>query len=434
MSKEMNGQMNENGNTESTPMTLVQVRQQLKGVKGKRYWQSVDELAGTPEFQAAVEREFPSSAQEWVDPVSRRGFMKLMGASMALAGLAGCAKQPDEPIYAYVKAPEDLILGKPNYFATAHPFVTGAVPLLVKSDQFRPIKVDGNPEHPYNQGSSDPFTQGTLLDLYDPDRSQHVLYRGENREWAEFAEALRIKVASTKDGTGIYFLSATITSSTLARQWRAVQTAYPKAKLVQYDPAIAGTSLATGLSVQYNLADADVIVSLDADFLSGASYPGFHKLVRDYADRRKSPEKLNRLYAIESTPTTTGLKAEHRLGLRASEIPAFAAELAKAVGVADAAAPSYSWTDEQKKFITALANDLKAHSGKSALIPGLYQDPWVALLAQAINNALGNVGKTVITAAQPVNPLPSNQIADFQESGLAGHSQLQSHLLRARRF
>ena len=97
-----------------------------------------------------------------------------MGASMALAGLAGCTKQPDEPIYPYVKAPEDLVLGKPMYFATAHPFVTGAVPLLVKSDEFRPIKVDGNPEHPYNHGSSDPFTQGTLLDLYDPDRSQHV--------------------------------------------------------------------------------------------------------------------------------------------------------------------------------------------------------------------------------------------------------------------
>ncbi len=172
--------------------------------------------------------------------------MKLMGASMALAGLAGCTKQPDEPIYPYVKAPEDLILGKPMYFATAHPFVTGAVPLLVKSDQFRPIKIDGNPEHPYNQGSSDPFTQGTLLDLYDPDRSQHVLYRGENREWAEFAEELRIKVAGTKDGTGIYFLSSTITSPTLARQWKAVQAAYPKATLVQYDPAIAGTALASG--------------------------------------------------------------------------------------------------------------------------------------------------------------------------------------------
>ena len=396
------------------PMTLVQVRQQLQGVKGKRYWQSVDELADTAEFQAAVEREFPSSAQEWVDPVSRRGFMKLMGASMALAGLAGCTKQPDEPIYPYVKAPEDLILGKPNYFATAHPFVTGAVPLLVKSDQFRPIKVDGNPEHPYNQGSSDPFTQGTLLDLYDPDRSQHVTYRGENREWAEFVQELRLKVAGSKDGTGIYFLSSTITSPTLARQWKAVQVAYPKAKLVQYDPAIAGTSLANGLNVQYALTDADVIVSLDADFLSGAGFPGFHKLLGDFAKRRKSPETLNRLYAVESTPTTTGLKAEHRLGLRASEIPAFTAELAKAVGVAGVASPSYAWTDEQARFLAALARDLKAHAGKCVVIPGLYQDQSVAGLALAINNALGNIGKTVITSTDSVTPLLSDQIADLK--------------------
>ncbi len=173
---------------------------------------------------------------------------------MALAGLAGCTKQPDEPIYPYVKAPEDLVLGKPMYFATAHPFTTGAVPLLVKSDEFRPIKIDGNPEHAYNQGGSDPYSQGTLLDLYDPDRSQHVTYRGEGREWAEFAEALRDKVASSKDGTGIYFLSATITSPTLARQWKEVQKAYPKAKLVQYDPALAGTFLASGVNVQYDLS------------------------------------------------------------------------------------------------------------------------------------------------------------------------------------
>ena len=414
MSNHENGPMSEKSKKQSTPMTLVQVREQLKGVKGKRYWKSVDELADTAEFQAAVEREFPHAAQEWVDPVSRRGFMKLMGASLALAGLAGCTKQPDEPIYPYVKAPEDLILGKPMYFATAHPFVTGAVPLLVKSDQFRPIKIDGNPEHPYNQGSSDPFTQGTLLDLYDPDRSQHVTYRGENREWAEFAQELRLKVAGTKDGTGIYFLSSTITSPTLARQWKAVQAAYPKATLVQYDPAIAGTSVANGTSVQYSLADADVIVSLDADFLSGASYPGFHKLVGDYAARRKDPEKLNRLYAIESTPTTTGLKAEHRLGLRASEIPAFAAELAKAVGANGAEGTGYNWTDEQKKFLAALAKDLKAHAGKSAVIPGLYQDPSVEVLALAINTALGNVSKTVLVPHEPAIPLPSDQIADFK--------------------
>ncbi len=396
------------------PVTLVQIRQALKGVKGKRFWRSLDELADTPEFQAAVEREFPSAAPEWVDPVSRRGFLKLMGASMALAGLAGCTKQPEELIYPYIKQPEDLVLGKPMYFATAHPFTTGGIPLLVKSDEFRPIKIDGNPEHAYNQGSSDPYTQGTLLDLYDPDRSKHVLYRGEDREWAEFAEALRLKAAASKDGAGIYFLSATITSPTLARQWQAVQKAYPKARLVQYDPALAGTAASKGLNVQYALSDADVIVSLDADFLSGASFPGFHQLVREYAKRRKDPTHLNRLYAVESTPTTTGLKAEHRLGLRASEIPAFAAELAKAVGVAGVNPPAYAWTPEQQKFLAALARDLKANAGKSVVIPGLYQDQSVAELALAINNALGNVGKTAFVAPDPFNPLPSDQLADFK--------------------
>ncbi len=359
------------GTITPAPLTLEQVREKLKNVRGKKYWRSVDELADTPEFQAAVEKEFPSSPHAWGDEVSRRGFLKFMGASAALAGLAGCTKQPDEPIYPYVKAPEDLVLGKPNYFASAFPFVTGAVPLLVKTDQYRPIKIDGNPEHPYNQGSSDPFTQAALLDLYDPDRSQHVKYRGEDREWAEFAIEFRNKVISTKDGTGIYFLSDTITSPTLARQWREVQAKYPKATLVQFDPAIAGTALANGLNVQYDLTEADVIVSLDADFLSGAGFPGFHKLVRQYAERRKEPKKLNRLYAIESTPTTTGLKAEHRLGLRASEIPTFAAELAKAVGVAGVEAPAYAWTDEQKKFLAALAKDLQVHASKGVVIGGL---------------------------------------------------------------
>jgi molybdopterin-containing oxidoreductase family iron-sulfur binding subunit len=411
-------------------MTLEQVREKLKNVRGKkystpqtetslrgpRYWRSVDELANTPEFQAAVEREFPGSPHAWGDEVSRRGFLKFMGASAALAGLAGCTKQPDEPIYPYIKQPEDLILGKPNYFATAFPFVTGAVPLLVKSDQYRPIKIDGNPEHPYNQGSSDVFTQATLLDLYDPDRSQHVTYRGENCEWAEFAVEFRNKVISTKDGTGIYFLSETITSPTLARQWREVQAKFPKAKLVQYDPAIAGTALERGMGIRYALAnpamlsEADVIVSLDADFLSGAGFPGFHSLVREYAKRRKDPAKLNRLYAIESTPTTTGLKAEHRLGLRACEIPAFAAELAKAVGAAGVEPPAYAWTDEQKKFLTALAKDLKAHVGRSVVIPGLYQDTSVRAMASAINTVIGAYGKLALLSGDPNGPAIGSQL------------------------
>ena len=396
-------------------LTLEQVREKLKGTTGKKLWRSIDELQNTPEFQDAVEREFPAATQEWVDPVSRRGFLKVMGASLALAGLAGCTKQPDEPIYPYVKAPEDLILGKPMYFATANPLPTGAVPVLVKSDQFRPIKVDGNPDHPYNHGSSDVFSQGSILDLYDPDRSQHVTFKDENREWPDFAEAFRDKATSTKDGTGIYVLSSTVTSPTLARQWKAVQAAFPKATLIQYDPALAGTFLTKGYNVQYDLTGADVIVSLDADFLSSASYPGFHKLVGDYAKRRKDPAGgMNRLYSIESTPTTTGMKAEHRIGLRASEVPAFAAALAAQLGASGASAPQYSWTAEQQNFLTVLVKDLKASGGKSAVIPGLYQHESVAALALAINQALGNVGKTVTVSSEPAIPIPSDQIADLK--------------------
>ncbi|MFC5864300.1 TAT-variant-translocated molybdopterin oxidoreductase [Acidicapsa dinghuensis] len=400
-------------------LTLAEVRERLKGVKGKKYWRSIDELAGTPEFEAAVAKEFPDQASEWIDPVSRRGFMKLMGASMALAGLAGCTKQPEEPIYPYVKAPEDLILGKPNYFATAMPFPTGGVPLLVKSDAYRPIKVDGNPDHSYNQGSSDVFSQGSLMDMYDPDRSQRATVRGNVADWADFYEAYREKLLASKGngGEGLYFLTSAITSPTLERQWSEAQKAYPKAKLVQYEPALAGTAFAKGFNPQYSLDKADVIVSIDADFLSGAAYPGFHKLVRDYAKRRKLADgdrTMNRLYAIESTPTTTGMKAEHRLVLRASEIPAFAADLAAAVGGNGASPSGYSWTEEQTKFLNALAKDLKASGGKSVVIPGLYQDPSVSFFAQGINVALGNVGKTVAYGTVAGQASPSDQVADLK--------------------
>src|SRR5580692_10116042 len=162
-------------------LTLAEVRAKLDGKTGKRFWKSLDELAETPEFHEMLATEFPRQAMqgEWVDAVSRRGFLKVMGASFALAGLAGCIKQPDEPIFPYVKQPEDLVLGKPMYFATAHPFPTGAIPVLVKSDAFRPIKLEGNPEHPIVKGKSDAFTQASLLDLYDPDRSKEVKLRGE---------------------------------------------------------------------------------------------------------------------------------------------------------------------------------------------------------------------------------------------------------------
>ena len=201
-------------------LTLAEVQAKLEGKTGRRFWKDLDALAETDSFQELMAEEFPRQAGngEWVDPVSRRGFLKVMGASFALAGLAGCTKQPDEPIYPYIKQPEDLVLGKSMYFATAHPFPTGAIPVLVKSDAFRPIKLEGNPEHPVSKGKSDAITQATLLGLYDPDRSQHVMYRGETSSWGKFQQDFAAAAKGSNGGEGIYFLSETITSPTLASQ------------------------------------------------------------------------------------------------------------------------------------------------------------------------------------------------------------------------
>ena len=407
-------------------LTLDEVRAKLQGTRGKKFWRSAEELADTPAFAELLEKEFPSGASEWVDPVSRRGFLKLAGASLALAGLAGCTKQPDEPIYPYVKAPEDLVLGRPMYFATAHPFPTGAVPLVVKSDAFRPIKLDGNPEHPVTRGGSDPFTQATLLGLYDPDRAQHIVYRGATRSWAEFLTAFQTMLAikQANGGQGLYFLSATVTSPTLAAQWKKAQAEYPQAKFLQWEPvnrdsARIASRAAFGdfYDTQYKLDQADVILSLDADFLSGAVHPGFHRLAGDYAGRRKlnqGPDStMNRLYAVESWTTTTGMKAEHRLPLNAAQIGAWAQALAAQLGASGASVGAGQWTAAQQKFLLAVAKDLKAAGPKAVVIPGEQQTPEVHLAAIAINQALGAVGSTVVYT-ETVNPMPSVQGDDLR--------------------
>jgi MoCo/4Fe-4S cofactor protein with predicted Tat translocation signal len=398
-------------------LTLAEVRAKLDGKTGKRYWQSLDELADTPEFNELMREEFPrqAGAGEWVDAVSRRGFLKVMGASLALAGMAGCTKQPDEPIFPYVKQPEDLILGKPMYFATAFPFPTGAIPVLVKSDSFRPIKVDGNPEHPMSRGKSDALTQGTLLDMYDPDRSQRVLYRGETSGFGDFQNAFTTAAKKTNGGEGIYFLSETITSPTLAAQWKQVQAAYPSAKLVQWEPVNQDASRAASKAAfgsytdaQYKLDDADVILSLDADFLGGIAHPGFLPIAAAYAERHRYEESKtpNRLYVVETMPTVTGFKAEHRLALKPSALVAFAQ------GLASGTAPQGLSADRQK-FFAALSADLKKSGGRCVVIPGEQAPAAVHSAAYALNASLGAVGKTVVYT-ETVNPLPSEQVADLQ--------------------
>src|ERR1700733_1047012 len=398
-------------------LTLAEVRAKLDGKTGKRYWKSLDELADTPEFNELMREEFPrqSGGGEWVDAVSRRGFLKVMGASLAMAGMAGCTKQPDETFFPYVKQPEDLVLGKPMYFATAFPFPTGAIPVLVKSDSFRPIKVDGNPEHPMSKGKSDALTQATLLDLYDPDRSQHVLHRGEVSGWGEFQEAFSTAAKKTNGGQGIYFLSETITSPSLAGQWKQVQAAYPNAKLIQWEPVNQDASRAASKAAfgsytdaQYKLEEADFILSLDADFLGGIAHPGFLPLAAGYAERHRYEEgkTMNRLYVVETMPTVTGFKADHRLALKPSEIAGFANALV------NGSAPQGASGDAQKFFAT-LSADLKAAGGRCVVIPGEQASPAVHAAAYALNAALGAVGKTVIYT-ETVNPMPSEQVTDLK--------------------
>ena len=207
-------------------MTLDAVRAKLAGQTGRRFWKNLDELAATPEFNELMAEEFPRQAGtalgqgEWVDPVSRRGFLKVMGASFALAGLAGCTKQPDEPIYPYIKQPEDLVLGRPMYFChRAHRSPRARSRYWSRADAFRPIKLEGNPDHPASKGKSDAITQGTLLALYDPGPfARSFLFVVKHRLSASSRPRSRPLPSKMNGGQGLYFLSETITSPTRSRR------------------------------------------------------------------------------------------------------------------------------------------------------------------------------------------------------------------------
>src|SRR5215210_8986209 len=185
---------------------------------GKLYWRSLEELADTEEFREFVSREFPQAAEEWDDPVERRTFLKLMGASLALAGLSGCVYQPPEKIVPYVIQPEEIVPGKALFFATAMQLGGVATGLLAKSNEGRPTKLEGNPEHPSSRGTTDVFAQASLLGLYDPDRSQTPTYRELDRPWSAFLDDVKraLDAARGRQGAGLRFLTETITSPTLA--------------------------------------------------------------------------------------------------------------------------------------------------------------------------------------------------------------------------
>ena len=426
---------------------------------GKSYWRSLEELADAPEFREFVEREYPQHAEEWNDPVERRTFLKLMGASLALAGLSGCVFQPPERIVPNVRQPEDSVPGKALFFATASSLGGIATPLLARSNEGRPTKLEGNPDHPNSRngdpndrGSSatDIFSQASVLSLYDPDRSQIPLYREESRTWSTFVGEMRTALDEErpKQGAGLHFLTETITSPTLAAQLKGILTEFPQAKWHQYEPvnndnARAGAVMAFGQPVNtiYDFSKADRILSLDADFL--AAHPGTLKYARDFAARRRPSENLpdnlkgfysdlhkemSRLYVIETTPTTTGASADHHWAIRPSQLETYAraflsnfkesgspsstqtrVETHLGVDMVNDRSPTLYWPDVQ-----AIARDLQQRKGASIVIAGREAPPAVHALAHTMNDALGNVGKTVFYT-DPVEANSVDQRQSLQE-------------------
>jgi molybdopterin-containing oxidoreductase family iron-sulfur binding subunit len=412
---------------ETTRLDLAAARARLAAVRGKAYWRSLDELADTEDFREFLHREFPEKASEWTgDGVSRREFLKVMSASFALAGLAACTRQPTEEIVPYgAHPPEELIPGRPLFYATAVPRNGYAIGVLAESHMGRPTKIEGNPEHPASLGAAGIFAQASLLTLYDPDRSQVVLERRGIQTWGAFLGNLRDRLATQKGkaGSGLRLLTGTATSPALMEQIRAVLKAYPEARWHAHEPvgsdnARAGARLAFDDEVEthYRLDGADVVLSLDSDFLAWG--PGSLRYARDFASRRGA-DRMNRLYVLETSPTITGSMADHRLARRAGEIAAFAAALAGRLGIpADAASASAEGVSdgdgETARWLDAVAADLLSHEGRSLVTAGETLPAPVHLLVHAMNERLGNTGRTVIHT-EPVAGGPASHADSLRE-------------------
>jgi molybdopterin-containing oxidoreductase family iron-sulfur binding subunit len=406
------------------PLNLATIRARLANKQGREYWRSLDELAATAEFQEFLHREFPRQASEWVDPdpISRRTFIKLMGASMALAGLSACSplNQPEEKVIPYVNKPDAVVPGLPLFFATAMPMSGYALGLLVRSNEGRPTKVEGNPDHPASLGATDTFAQASILTLYDPDRATGVTNGGAASSWEEFLNALNGALGQASDGAGMRILTETVTSPTLIAQMQQLQQRFPQARWYQYEPgsgngARAGAQLAFGrpINTTYRFDQARVIVSLDSNFLLES--PGRVRYGRDFIGGRllrEGQREMNRLYVVESTPSITGAMADHRLPLKASQVEAFARALAQAVGVS--AGGGQPAAGVPAEWLAALARDLQANQGRGIVIAGEEQPAAVHALAHAINGALGNAGQTVIYT-DPVEANPADQVAGRRE-------------------
>ncbi|MDQ4074988.1 MAG: TAT-variant-translocated molybdopterin oxidoreductase [Chloroflexota bacterium] len=417
--------------TQKQALDIEAIRIRLAEQRGKTFWRSLEELAETPEFQEFLYREFPRQASEWVDGMSRRNFLKLMGASLALAGLTACGQptQDRERIVPYVQQPEELLPGEPRFFATAATMGGYASGILVESHIGRPTKIEGNPNHPASLGATTAQTQASILTLYDPDRSQVVTNVDRIATWERFLEEIGpvVERLQATGGGGLRILTETVTSPTLIAQMADLLDLYPEARWHRYEPVnhdnvLNGARLAFGEPVEpiYQFDEASVVLSLDSNFLFDD--PVTVRYAYDFIRRRAvraELEGMNRLYVVESSSTITGAKADHRMPLRASQIEDFARVLASVLGVeavdTTAAEASLARLPEGvERWIRAIADDLLENRGQSIVIAGDYQPPVVHALAHAMNDALDNIGNTLYYI-EPVEAVPVDQSESLAE-------------------
>jgi molybdopterin-containing oxidoreductase family iron-sulfur binding subunit len=338
-----------------------------------------------------------------------------MGASIGLAGASACTRQPKELIVPFVQQPAELIPGKAMYYASAMSVAGIATGVLVESHMGRPTKIEGNPQHPASLGASDAQMQASILTLYDPDRSQVITRDGYISGWGAFITAMTgaRDAAGRKEGAGLRILTGTVTSPTLAAQIEEFLTAFPHAKWHQYEPCgrhstRAGAAAAFGspLNTIYRFDRAEVIVSLDCDFLC-STLPGSLRYARDYAGRRRSASenasvRAPRLYVAENSPSITGGMADHRFRMPAGAVRDFAESLVP------------SGSGPENATARAIVKDLEAHRGASIVIAGEHQPPAVHVISHAINQMLGNAGNTV-AYTDPVEANPVDEIASLSE-------------------
>jgi MoCo/4Fe-4S cofactor protein with predicted Tat translocation signal len=375
-----------------------------------QYWQSLKEAGDSQVLVKTLPSEFPDGASEWLDPLGRRSFLKLMSASIALAGVGACTRQPLRAIVPYVRQPEELIPGRPLFFATALTLAGYARGVLVETHEGRPTKIEGNPEHPASRGASDAFMQAEILVLYDPDRSRAVIEDGQISNWDSFLGYLarRAQEWRSNRGGGLRVLTRHETSPTFRDQIQRLSSKYPAAGWHEYEPVPTNIPGAV-----YHFDKAEIIFSIGADFLS--SGPASLIQQRDFAAARRvtdRPQGMNRLYVVESAPSLTGAMADHRI----SSDPRGIADLLRGIRIAlepDKSNPSPG----QDKFISALVGDLRQSAGKSLVVAGPHEAPTVQEFARWCNELLGNVNVTVDYFAPDIGPHDLGELVNEINAG-----------------